>query len=822
MVKVWINGRPDPEKSSQPNTAPIPLELMSAPEDLPFLQLRPRTRDITQNETPITPSRIIRTLIPQKRGFMEAFPPSKRPTDLDDLYSPMAKLACTAASRSKPEEDSSERVMRTLNSRRRCRCLDAEDDDLDTVCVLCGWISNEENEATPALSLSSSLTSDSGLSESSSQEEIANSTWLPRYRCHCPGTAGKEDPYYCETCGLESYEAEQGRIALTRTRTPSLTSCLGDNEAEEEEYVPVPNKKGHMVRWDPDVKDNTGCGKEYRNRRFPRGKDEEDERLKDEAFRSALEQIPDLSCLDAGTVEQAMWLSGQKHTELVREVADKARKVREAIDPRLLAHSESKTEAGTEGEKENGSESESESDNDDNSFTSSEMRVAMDEIHHQGTIKALLRCIEEHVEYTILCTHCRFLHHSAFYTTDPPVPAECPSSSRLSRSSRRPIDSSRPRDNLFIRSLNFIDLQTAMKVWRRDDWIWADVKYKMGILRNDPVLTLERELRPNTVRYPNNVTNYWWGSSALTAEFFVANANAKGKDRLMYRTQHYWFVRGDSFGAYVKAAVHAEMKGLGLGRWSTHGGVRGLCDHQKHQKLWCFDDPEEYTGIRRCDQCALEWEVNMGDVMGDELPLPLTATLLDFTGKSERMMKNPRRTVTETYPVCDVGDGTPPKGPEKKGELVILTCWRDFGACRSVCDPRWNAHFQEYQDTEFLFADRLRDEVGWMDDENEEPAQDWELGGIKKAFETVDVCADEDGVGNLKSVLEEKKGKRLRCFLGGHLQNWDDIFTIRFRNISKPPPESPTPEEETATPAQERDLSAAVERYPSFIYIGNR
>ncbi|KAF8860644.1 hypothetical protein BDZ45DRAFT_741064 [Acephala macrosclerotiorum] len=789
MVKVWITGRSEAEKTEQSSTNPTAPRTIPLPENISISRTRPG--DLSQNDCYNTAELSIRTAIPQKREFSQAFPASKQPTDLDAICTPSHSSRRTSSDTER--EDTQEKdTTSTMKGKTRCDCPDAGDEDIDE-CVICCWSYDDErnNEVTPMLSPLPSLVSDSTLAaeatDSASRDEaITEPGHLPRYRCHCPGKKGEENPYFCDNCCFESYEAEQGRIALTRTRTPSLNSLLGDPEPEEEEYKPVPNKKGYKVHWDPDVKD-TGYHKKWTKRpesRTTREKDEGDVIAGYVAFQLALEQIPDLGYLDEETVEQAVWLLGQAHTDIVREVADDARERRGMADPRLLARGEADTEADTEddtkdddeAEWETESESESEDDNetnelDDISISESEMRVAMDEILHQTTVKAFLQCIEEHVEAVVLCTHCRFLHHSSFYTTDPLAHAPCPATEKLSLSSHFSTASVEPRDNLFVKPLNFIDLQTAMKVWRSDDWNWIDFKYKMGLVHNHSDFTLEKGLQ-GTINYT------WWGSSAVTTEFFVANS--RGKDRLMYRTQHFWYMKDQCIGTFVKKHIENEMRDFNMGRWKH--GVRGLCDHQSHQKFWEFNDPGIYAGVKRCDQCALEWEVCHGDVMSEE-SLHVMATKLDFSGKIKREMKSTRKTVIETGPRPDRSKR--PTKPKKIGELIVLTCWRDFGACKSVCDPRWSAHFSEYQNREFLHADRLRDEDGWMTDENEEPAQDWELGSIKKAFETVDFHAGQEGIGDIESRLDEKYRRRLKMLLGENWKEYHDTVTVQFKDMTR-------------------------------------
>jgi hypothetical protein len=93
------------------------------------------------------------------------------------------------------------------------------------------------------------------------------------------------------------------------------------------------------------------------------------------------------------------------------------------------------------------------------------------------------------------------------------------------------------------------------------------------------------------------------------------------------------------------------------------------------------------------------------------------------------------------------------------GLALVFTVWRDLGRCLSPFDPRWTAHFEEYEGDEYKMGFfRLHDETepnkGWREDE--EPVNDWALGGIRKAFEM-----DEDWELDVEACLTRKHLKLL-------------------------------------------------------------
>jgi len=121
--------------------------------------------------------------------------------------------------------------------------------------------------------------------------------------------------------------------------------------------------------------------------------------------------------------------------------------------------------------------------------------------------------------------------------------------------------------------------------------------------------------------------------------------------------------------------------------------------------IWDYDDLASKPRVRKCEHCALEYRYDW-------------------------------------YEAGQYGSG------------LVLTTWRDFGKCLTPFDPRWRAHFEEYDDTASIPDDaanaarllqglgasgsdsRSKDEekLKWVED-MEPAAPSWEVGQIQKMFE---------------------------------------------------------------------------------------
>ena len=152
-------------------------------------------------------------------------------------------------------------------------------------------------------------------------------------------------------------------------------------------------------------------------------------------------------------------------------------------------------------------------------------------------------------------------------------------------------------------------------------------------------------------------------------------------DRLLGRIQHFYHL---SPGIKRPRDV-SEMPGFCMRR-GDYGGLMNLCRHlmgrcERREKgfvLWDFDDENRNPSVRRCDRCALEYR----------------------------------------YDWYDVGD---------LGKGVVLSVWRDFGRCLTPFDPRWMAHFEEFEEPGYIarfkrdlgglgVASSSKDERRWKED----------------------------------------------------------------------------------------------------------
>jgi hypothetical protein len=127
-----------------------------------------------------------------------------------------------------------------------------------------------------------------------------------------------------------------------------------------------------------------------------------------------------------------------------------------------------------------------------------------------------------------------------------------------------------------------------------------------------------------------------------------------------------------------------------------------------------FDDENNNPSVRRCDQCALEYR----------------------------------------YDWYDVG---------ALGKGIVLSVWRDFGRCLTPFDPRWMAHFEEFEDPGYIArfkrdlgglgeASSSKDTRRWKED-TESAASSWVVGQIQKMFEAEGGFDLEGCIGEMKSLF---------------------------------------------------------------------
>jgi hypothetical protein len=184
--------------------------------------------------------------------------------------------------------------------------------------------------------------------------------------------------------------------------------------------------------------------------------------------------------------------------------------------------------------------------------------------------------------------------------------------------------------------------------------------------------------------------------------------------RLLHRKQDWFFGTGKD----MKKLEIAVRQALWLEAPASLKPYPGVCRHFKRagihfNLLFFFASIPGPSKLYRCDECALEWQIDMVDI----------------------------------------------KTENSSGLALVFTVWRDLGRCLSPFDPRWTAHFEEYEGDEykrdyFYLHDETGPNKGWREDE--EPVNDWALGGIRKAFEM-----DQDWKLDVEACLTRKQLKLL-------------------------------------------------------------
>ncbi|KUJ12817.1 uncharacterized protein LY89DRAFT_755911 [Mollisia scopiformis] len=503
------------------------------------------------------------------------------------------------------------------------------------------------------------------------------------------------------------------------------TLPIAGRSLELETTQSVPNNKGHNVVWQPDS--------ELSNINVPRYGELDGN--SQEEFREALASISDLGCLSEATLESVVSRLDKEEGDIVLEIAHAARRARLSSNLRehtILPEEEPHDDEGVYMEEIPFCSPPSKSED--------ETETAL----QRTTYKSLLFCIDRHIDFAVVCTYCQALHTG--HTTE----LQCPTVRQLSRSSTKTSTPSCsqtrwprvPKYDIFPRPMNFSKLQLAMKLYRNQDFSqFSAITISFGRRKNK-----------------NQGPKFFWGGYGVDASFSVSKSSpsfgsTKGEERIMYRTQFSWFLlekhRND---AEVLRLIEEEMRNLNSGNSAL--AVRSLCSHVSGT-FWSFENPKQWTGVRRCKLCALEWEVCLGEVSSQKLEENTT----DVTRKETETKK------------------------KNKGLLVVLTCWRDFGMCKSIDDPRWMAHFAtEYSHHELSDTEITKDN-SWDNTDLEEPAQNWELGGIKKAFEGIDEYPGQgdDGEGDLKWRLEEKQGKALKLLVAAWKGVTSTALSVRFQ-----------------------------------------
>ena len=170
-------------------------------------------------------------------------------------------------------------------------------------------------------------------------------------------------------------------------------------------------------------------------------------------------------------------------------------------------------------------------------------------------------------------------------------------------------------------------------------------------------------------------------------------------DRLLLRTQ-YW-TSAHILEAERKAYIQAFLNG-NCPSWGQKLPMAWACRHlNTSSSNYDFDHPEEALKLRRCNECAFEYQIDTVK----QIPVNWTSV-------------SPAQIANESF-------------------CAVVTTWRDFGRCLTPYDPRWAAHFVEYTEPYFTTCFPA-DNQQLRNPNEEEPANDWELGGIRRAYERCD------------------------------------------------------------------------------------
>jgi hypothetical protein len=200
---------------------------------------------------------------------------------------------------------------------------------------------------------------------------------------------------------------------------------------------------------------------------------------------------------------------------------------------------------------------------------------------------------------------------------------------------------------------------------------------------------------------------------------------AESGGRLFNRIQHWYHTSPDIQQPLSKAELLHFCT-----RFRNQGGIINLCHHlttrhhyeRKHGHIiWDFENPDTNPIVRRCRDCALEYRYDW-------------------------------------YDAGEYGNG------------LVLTLWRDLGQCLTPFDPRWAAHFKEYENAVYIakFGKDLgasrsdsshpaTQEYRWHED-MEPAASNWDEGEIQKMFEAGAGFDLQGCVQMMKKCVKTKEG----------------------------------------------------------------
>ncbi|KAL2072388.1 hypothetical protein VTL71DRAFT_11731 [Oculimacula yallundae] len=180
----------------------------------------------------------------------------------------------------------------------------------------------------------------------------------------------------------------------------------------------------------------------------------------------------------------------------------------------------------------------------------------------------------------------------------------------------------------------------------------------------------------------------------VSLDYWITN------DRLLVRTQSWIYAHSDT--PQAEKIRRNFLNGEIIPAYDNGNIMSWMCRHlmsnpDKH--LFDFMNPQESAKLQRCKECAMEYRIDV-----------VKSIPVNYTSVTHHPLIN----------FC-----------------AVVTVWRDFGRCLSPYDPRWAAHFSEYESGSFTSHFPVEKQAARCASE-EECATDWELGGIMRAYEGSD------------------------------------------------------------------------------------
>lgn len=192
-------------------------------------------------------------------------------------------------------------------------------------------------------------------------------------------------------------------------------------------------------------------------------------------------------------------------------------------------------------------------------------------------------------------------------------------------------------------------------------------------------------------------------SAADIANHIVESKGFIRDDRLLVRTQ-YWVYAHDMTDSQTKGYVQQYLSG----EKRTSDIMIQMTWACRHigSIPYDLDKPTAHSQVNRCTQCAMEWQIDM------------LRTIPSISGDEDRAV------------------------PEK-ALCAVVTTWRDIGRCLTPFDPRFQAHFEQFEGQWFKNNFKVEDQK-MRKVEEEECATDWTPGEIKRAYEGMDEYGSDE------------------------------------------------------------------------------